>query len=129
LTPGAPNRGALRRSAYRRLSDLRTVFQQALAEPPPVSRPASAWLPGIVALERMIDAVTRAAMRLNRGATPPSPESVEAVVTAILDLPVALAERRQPRPRELPADPILEELTGELTTARKVITGPVTQPA
>jgi uncharacterized membrane protein YccC len=124
LHPDGTDRGALRRSTYRRLSDLRTVFQQALAEPPPVSRRASAWWPGIVALERLTDAVTRAAIRLDHGAPPPPEDGVAALADGISDLAGALAERRPPRDLTLPDDPMLEDIATELRTARKVMTGP-----
>ncbi|GAA4200121.1 FUSC family protein [Actinocatenispora rupis] len=54
---------AQRRRTYRTLSDVRTSFQQKLAEPPPVSTRAAAWWPMIVQLERAVDAVTEVAIR------------------------------------------------------------------
>jgi uncharacterized membrane protein YccC len=124
LGPDGGDRGALRRSAYRKLSDLRTVFQQALAEPPPISRRASAWYPSIVALERMTDTVTRAAIRIDHGATPPAPEAVTALAAGIYDLVGSLRERRPPNLPELGGDPALVDIATELRAAGRIITGP-----
>lgn len=118
------DRGPLRRAAYRSLSDLRTVFQQALAEPPMVSRPASAWWPSIVALERLADAITQAAIRLDHGTDAPPATEVTALVDGISDLAIAVAERRPPRPLPTPDDPMLRDIDAELRTARKIIAGP-----
>lgn len=118
------DRPALRRGAYRSLSDLRTVFQQALAEPPIVSRPASAWWPGIVALERLADAITQAAIRIDHGAPPPPPGEVTALADGISDLAIALAGRRSPRYSGTPEDPMLRDIDTELRTARRIIAGP-----
>ena len=71
----------LRRRAYRLLSDLRTAFQQTLAEPPPASTRAQAWWPVVAQLETVADAVTKAAVaaragaphRASRPSTTPSP--------------------------------------------------------
>ncbi|MFZ0216696.1 MAG: FUSC family protein, partial [Candidatus Dormiibacterota bacterium] len=69
-----PGRGRqLRRRTYRRLSDLRTAFQQTLAEPPPMSTRAAAWWPLIVQLESATDAITEAAIRARAGAPAPAP--------------------------------------------------------
>jgi len=124
LQSDGADRGALRRAAYRRLSDLRTVFQQALAEPPPVSRRASAWWPGIVALERLTDAVTRAAISVDHGAPAPPPEGVHTLVVGISDLATAVTQSQRPRQLDLPADPILDDIATELRTAGKIIAGP-----
>ncbi len=127
--PGGGDRNALRRDAYRKLSDLRTVFQQALAEPPPISRRASAWYPSIVALERMTDAVTRAAIRIDHGAPRPAPEDVAALADGIGDLVGSLRERRPLELPELGEDPALTDIASELEAAGKIITGPTTQAA
>lgn len=65
LGDGDGLRPVARRRAYRELSDLRTRLQQALSEPPPVSRVAAVWWPIIVTLERTVDAVTAVALRGN----------------------------------------------------------------
>lgn len=118
------DRGPLRRAAYRSLSDLRTVFQQALAEPPIVSGRASAWWPGIVALERLADAITQAAIRIDHGADPPPVDGVNALADGISDLALAVAERRPPHPLTTHRDPMLQDIDTELRTARKIIAGP-----
>jgi uncharacterized membrane protein YccC len=118
------DRGPLRRAAYRSLSDLRTVFQQALAEPPMVSRRASAWWPAIVALERLADAITQAAIRIDHGTAAPPSDEVTALADGISELALAVAQRRAPRPSTTPIDTMLHDIDTELRTARKIIAGP-----
>ncbi|HVX44887.1 MAG TPA: FUSC family protein [Mycobacteriales bacterium] len=122
LQAPTPERGALRRETYRKLSDLRTVFQQALAEPPAVSRAAAAWWPGIVSLERLADAVTRVALRIDRGGEPLDPVTAERLADAVTRLTPG-ASRRQPELPEL-ADPLLAGIAEEIVTARSVLAGP-----
>ncbi|MFD6528689.1 FUSC family protein [Streptomyces sp. NPDC060184] len=62
-----------RRKLYRDLSAVRSEFQRALTEPPPVGTRAAAWWPLVVAVERIVDAATAARVRLNYGAPPPEP--------------------------------------------------------
>ena len=122
LEPG--DRRMLRRNAYRRLSDLRTLLQQALAEPPLVSRQAAAWWPLIVALERVLDAVTAFAVDNSSAAAPAvdagEAESVERFATGLSDR----IRQRQPAATTLPDDGPLSGITGELRTAAAVIAGP-----
>ncbi|MFF7360122.1 FUSC family protein [Streptomyces sp. NPDC008125] len=63
-----------RRKLYRDLSAVRSEFQRALTEPPPVGTRAAAWWPLVVAVERIVDAATAARVRLNYGAAPPEPD-------------------------------------------------------
>lgn len=123
LQAPTPDRGTLRRAAYRKLSDLRTVFQQALAEPPAVSRAASAWWPAIVSLERLTDAVTRAAVRVERGAEPLDVRSADRLADAIGRLVPGVADGKEAELPEL-ADPLLAGIEEEIVTARSVLTGP-----
>lgn len=126
LVPGRPARGTRRRTAYRRLSDLRTVFQQALAEPPPVSSRAAAWWPAIVAMERLADAVTGAAIRLDRGAAPPGQDAVDRLADAVQNLADVVRERGPVSVSALPdeAEPVLGDVAVEVATARAVLSGP-----
>lgn len=64
-------RARTRRRVYRALSVVRSEFQRALAEPPPAGPQAAAWLPLVVAVERIVDATTAARIRVNYGAAPP----------------------------------------------------------
>ena len=120
------DRSPARRRAYRRLSDVRTALQQALAEPPPVSTRASAWWPAIVALERLTDAITAAATRVTLGGQPPSAAAVRQVVDAMDELSAALHAGRRPAEFVLPEDPHLDGVVTELQTARAVFAGPET---
>lgn len=117
-----PDRGSLRRAAYRRLSDLRTVFQQALSEPPVVSRSAAAWWPAIVSLERLTDAVTRAALRIEAG-DPPLPEETAG---RLADAVARLVPGGPRTGMALPefTEPLLSGIVEEIVTARSVLAGP-----
>ncbi|MFD9358266.1 FUSC family protein [Streptomyces sp. NPDC060031] len=68
-----------RRRIYRDLSSLRSEFQRALTEPPPMGARAAAWWPLVVAVERIVDATTAARVRVNHGAEAPAPGEVDTV--------------------------------------------------
>ncbi|WEH37542.1 FUSC family protein [Streptomyces sp. AM 4-1-1] len=68
-----------RRRIYRDLSVVRSEFQRALTEPPPVGTRAAAWWPLVVAVERIVDATTAARVRVNHGAPEPPPSEVAAI--------------------------------------------------
>lgn len=123
LGPDAGARSPLRRHTYRRLSDLRTVFQQALAEPPPVSTRAAAWWPAIVALERLTDAVTAVVVHAEQGGPMPSAHGVDLVIDAMEELRTAAREQRPPRRRPLPEEEPLKGIVAELQSARGVLSG------
>lgn len=115
-------RRAKRRQAYRRLSDLRTVFQQALAEPPPVSTQASAWWPAIVALERLTDAVTAVVIRSRLGRGGASKHGSDQVIAFMEQLDAAVREQRSPAELPLPEEKALAGVAGELRTAKAILT-------
>ncbi|MGH3322250.1 MAG: FUSC family protein [Streptosporangiaceae bacterium] len=117
-------RSAVRRHTYRMLSDLRTAFQQTLAEPPPASRHAAAWWPAIVALERVTDAVTAAAIHIESGRPPPGEREVDRLVAAMTDLATAVRGGRTPRRLPLPEGGTLAGVAAEIHTARSVVAGP-----
>lgn len=71
--PDQAERARARRLIYRDLSSIRSEFQRALTEPPPVGARAAAWLPLVVAIERIVDATTAARVRVNHGAPEPAP--------------------------------------------------------
>lgn len=124
LGPDAGARAPLRRQTYRRLSDLRTVFQQALAEPPPASTRASAWWPAIVALERLTDAVTAAVVYAERGGPTATDSGIEMVIRAMEELSTAVRQQRAPRRLPLPEEEPLAGVVAELQVARSVLAGP-----
>ncbi|MGW6459063.1 FUSC family protein [Streptomyces sp. NPDC055078] len=76
----------LRRRIYRDLSSVRSEFQRALTEPPPTGKRAAAWWPLVVAVERIVDATTAARVRVDHGATPPSPDEVAGVARELRGL-------------------------------------------
>jgi uncharacterized membrane protein YccC len=117
----ARDRSATRRATYRRLSDLRTLVQQTLAEPPPISTAAAAWWPEIVALERVTDAVTSTAIRAAQAKTHADPAAVAALENALTDLADAVRTHRTPEAVELPSDPLLDSVSDEVGAARAVL--------
>jgi uncharacterized membrane protein YccC len=121
---GAPGRSALRRQAYRALSDLRAEFQRAMSEPPAISRRSTIWWPAVIALERTVDAVTAAAVTVRHGGQAShgdhggSPLSAQTAgeLTRALDS-IAAAVRAGQRP---PPCPGLSELTEHRPVAEAV---------
>lgn len=79
-------RSAARRRAYRSLSEVRTTFQQALTEPPPVSTHATAWQPLLLCQERILESLTATATRLDHGAAPPPPADTTTLADALRTL-------------------------------------------
>jgi uncharacterized membrane protein YccC len=108
----------LRRHAYRLLSDLRTAFEQTLAEPPPASTVAAAWWPAVVALERVLDATTALATGLRHGTPRPSGRDAELLRSAFAELSASARERRAPRRLAVPEQPALSDLADELRVTR-----------
>jgi uncharacterized membrane protein YccC len=117
----APDRSATRRATYRRLSDLRTLVQQTLAEPPPASTAAAAWWPEIVALERVTDAVTSAAIRAAQSHSPVDQDAVVGLHRAVTDLAASIRTGRALGPVELPPDGPLQAVGDEVAAARAVL--------
>jgi uncharacterized membrane protein YccC len=115
-------RRSMRRQAYRRLSDLRTVLQQALAEPPPVSTQASAWWPAIVALERLTDAATAVVVRSGLGQASASQQGIDQVIAFMAEFDAAVREHRRPADLPLPDEKVLSGVVGELRTAQAILT-------
>lgn len=124
LGPEPAGRSDLRRDTYRQLADLRTVFQRALSEPAPTRRQASAWWPAIVALDRVMDAVTASVLHAQHGGARPDPASVEALGQALDDLSSSIRVGRGPRELRLPDDESLAGVTAEVHMVRSVFSGP-----
>jgi hypothetical protein len=77
LRPNQTEWSRARRRAYRALSDLRAMHEQALAEPASVRRRITRMCPypAIADLEQLLDAATASAVATERGApTPPATE-------------------------------------------------------
>ncbi|HSX97018.1 MAG TPA: FUSC family protein [Streptomyces sp.] len=127
--PATPaDRARMRRRLYRDLSAVRTEFQRALTEPPPIGRRAAAWWPLVVAVERIVDATTAARVRIKQGAEPPSTAEVTQVALQLRELSDGL--RRTTTLYEVrsdlsgPAGSVLEPLRQEVAAAR-AITSPL----
>ncbi|MFD9109830.1 FUSC family protein [Streptomyces bottropensis] len=122
------DRTRMRRRLYRDLSAIRTEFQRALTEPPPIGRRAAAWWPLVVAAERIVDATTAARVRIKQGAQPPSAAEVDQVTLQLRELSDGL--RRTETLYEVRSDlsgppgSVLEPLRQEVAAAR-AITSPL----
>ncbi|MFF7388708.1 FUSC family protein [Streptomyces scabiei] len=124
-TPADPaDRARTRRRLYRDLSTIRTEFQRALTEPPPVGRRAAAWWPLVVAVERIVDATTAARVRIKQGAAPPSAAEVDQVALQLRELADGLrkTETLYAVRSDLsgPPDSVLEPLRQEVAAARTI---------
>ncbi|WP_216591076.1 FUSC family protein [Streptomyces brasiliscabiei] len=114
----------MRRRLYRDLSAIRTEFQRALTEPPPVGRRAAAWWPLVVAVERIVDATTAARVRVKQGAEPPSTGEVDQVTLQLRELAQGL--RKTKTLYEVRSDlsgppgSVLEPLRQEVAAARTI---------
>jgi len=128
IGPDQGARSPLRRHTYRRLSDLRTMFQQALSEPPPISTRAAAWWPAIVALERLTDSVTATVVHAQHGGPAPSRDGADLVIAAMEDIPAAVREQRPPEDRPLPDEEPLAGMVAELKVVRGVLSDPGDRP-
>ena len=106
-----PKRSRMRRATWRALADLSTEFQRTLSEPPSISRIATAWFPAVVALERVMEAITSTAVSVSRGATVP-PDGVRQVAAALREVAEsAVSGVPLAAPPELPDDEVLKPVT------------------
>ncbi|MFD5631303.1 FUSC family protein [Streptomyces sp. NPDC127072] len=117
-------RARMRRRLYRDLSAIRTEFQRALTEPPPNGRRAAAWLPLVVAVERIVDATTAAGVRVRHGAARPSPAEVGQVAMQLRELSEGVRETdvlvEVRTDLTGPSGSVLEPLRQEVAAARAI---------
>ncbi|WP_406475630.1 FUSC family protein [Streptomyces sp. NBC_01615] len=117
-------RARSRRRLYRDLSLIRTEFQRALTEPPPIGRRAAAWWPLVVAVERIVDATTAARVRVKQGSPEPSPAEVAHVVRQLRELSEGLRETdvlfTVRTDLTGPSGSVLEPLRQEVAAARAI---------
>ncbi|GAB2736777.1 FUSC family protein [Kitasatospora kifunensis] len=127
---GPSSRAKLRRRLYRDLAGLRTEFQRALGEPPPMGARAAAWWPLLVAVERVIDAGTAAAVQTAQGAQPPQPAEVAAVAADLRALATAIrGGGADIAPlREVTEGGALAAVRREVAAARSALAGPGGDP-
>ncbi|MFG2719825.1 FUSC family protein [Streptomyces sp. NPDC048416] len=83
-------RARRRRRLYRDLSTVRSEFQRALTEPPPMGARAAAWWPLVVAVERVVDATTAARVRVDHGAGWPAAGEAGEIVVQLRELAAGL---------------------------------------
>ncbi|POX38114.1 hypothetical protein C3486_24815 [Streptomyces sp. Ru73] len=98
---------ALRRAAYQALGEARTAAETAAAELLAHRSGAPDWPTVVKAAERIVDATTAAAVRLDQGAQRPSEEEARRLCAVLADMAAALDAPRRHRPRLLPP-PALE---------------------
>lgn len=120
----AAERARMRRGLYRDLSVVRTEFQRALTEPPPMGARAAAWWPLVIAVERIVDATTAARVRIRHGAAEPTLTEVGEVARQLRELADGLrdSETLEEVPTSFtgPQDSVLEPLRQEVVAARAI---------
>jgi len=120
---GDPGRAALRRQAYRALSDLRTEFQRTMAEPPAVSRPAARLWPAMLALEQVTDAVTSVAVHGDRSGQRPSAGDIGRLTAALRGLASGARSGWVPGPPDLPDSPDIRLVAGAVREVQRALAG------
>ncbi|MFF2361962.1 FUSC family protein [Streptomyces sp. NPDC058122] len=117
-------RARSRRRLYRDLSSIRTEFQRALTEPPPNGRRAAAWMPLVVAVERIVDATTAARVRVRQGAAEPSAAEISTIARQLRELSEGLRETdvlfAVRSDLTGPAGSVLEPVRQEVAAARAI---------
>ncbi|MFJ9694308.1 FUSC family protein [Kitasatospora sp. NPDC101183] len=121
-----PARARYRRRLYRDLATVRSEFQRALTEPPPVGARAEAWWPLVIAVERIVDTTTATRVRVEHGAPVPTPAEVAAVTADLTALATALRTGAPPPagpPTPLPPACALAPLHHEVHSAHAIAAG------
>ena len=107
-----PVRARTRWAAYRALADVRTEFQRTMAEPPSISRRATAWYPALIGLERVMDATAATALSLRQSGVAVPPAGVRQLTGALRAVSAAAARGTAlEKPPELPDDEVLKPVT------------------
>ncbi|MFG2651747.1 FUSC family protein [Streptomyces sp. NPDC048436] len=121
-------RARMRRGLYRDMSVIRTEFQRALTEPPPMGARAAAWWPLVIAVERIVDATTAARVRIGHGAGVPTLTEVGEVARQLRELSEGLrgSETLEEVPTSFtgPQESVLEPLRQEVVAARAIASAP-----
>lgn len=98
--------------------------QRLIPEPSRAGRNAAAWWPAIIGLERLTDAITRAALD-----TPPPTADVAKVVTAIREIAAAIHAERLPSNQPLPAIGLLAVVAADITALHGALLDPLSPNA
>ncbi len=107
-----PVRARTRWAAYRALADMRTEFQRTMAEPPSISRRATAWYPALIGLERVMDATAATALSVRQTCTEVPAAGVRQLTGALRAVSEAAATGTPlEKPPELPDDEVLKPVT------------------
>ncbi|UQA91809.1 FUSC family protein [Streptomyces halobius] len=116
---------ALRRAAYRALGEARTAAETAAAELLTARDRDTDWLSVITASERIVDAATACAVRLDHGARHPSPDDARRLCQALSAMADALEDPRRratgtpaPELRPVPDCATLTDVAAELERLR-----------
>ncbi|WP_371502253.1 FUSC family protein [Kitasatospora sp. NBC_00374] len=122
--PGRQHRADLRRSAYRALAEARAAAEGAAAEL--ATGPDLDWIRVTTGAERIADAATACAVRIEHGSPRPGRPAARQV-TAALDAMADTLDGRHPAPPEAgPATPTdcrtLDDILGELHRIRALTT-------
>jgi len=111
-----------RRALHRSLGSIRNGLEQTLSEPPPASRRGTAWWPVLIELDRLVEAVTAAAVRVERGAArPPRSEEVAAASAELRVMAGAVRDDRKPPAGNLPvpaSGDVLEDVVAQIRCLR-----------
>jgi Fusaric acid resistance protein-like/FUSC-like inner membrane protein yccS len=117
-----PVRARTRWAAYRALADVRTEFQRTMAEPPSISRRATAWYPALVGLERVMDATAATALSVRQSGVSVPPGGVRQLTGALRAVSEAAATGTPiEKPPELPEDEVLKPVTGAVRALLGVV--------
>ena len=120
-----PVRARTRWAAYRALADVRTEFQRTMAEPPSISRRATAWYPALVGLERVMDVTAATALSVRQSGASVPPAGVRQLTGALRAVSEAAAtgtalSKSLDLP-ELPDDSVLKPVTGAVRALLGVV--------
>ena len=113
-----------RRALHRTLNAVRVELRRAQAEPPPASRLSAAWWPVLGGLDRLVDAVTAASVRVRGGAPAPPAHTARTLAADLREMAAAIEEGRRPQTRdllELPTEGVLGEAVVQTRRLRRTL--------
>jgi hypothetical protein len=111
---------ALRRAAYRGLGEARAAAETVAAELPAQRSRIADWGPVVAAAERIVDAVTACAVRMEHGAPRPSDRETAEVIRSLSAIADALDGREKSPPPELTTTPECETLADVVAELHRI---------